>query len=129
MFHKILSSVLLVIAVGIRLASAQTTIPPPVNQLIVCGTQNLPAATSYTVSVDGGAFVAMTLDTTKASICTAVTQTSSFRLAAALFPPSNTPHTIVVRATNAFGSTTAAAYSVLIGTAPGQYIISAAVPN
>lgn len=100
-------------------------IPPPAGPVSFCGVQALPAADSYTVAVDGGAPVALTMDAQINLDCPAGT-THSFQLAASSFPIGN--HTVVVTAVNAFGATTGPAYAVQVGIAPGAFTVTAVIP-
>ena len=100
-------------------------IPQPTGPVTFCGAQAAPAADSYTVAVDGGAPVALTMDATLHPACPAGS-THSFQVAAASFPIGN--HTLVVRGTNAFGTTVGPAYAVTVGIAPGAFTISAVIP-
>jgi len=104
------------------LSSAQ--IQPPTGPVTFCAVQTPPTADSYTVSVDGGTALPTTFAAPVAA-CPAGS-THSFTLAASLFPLGS--HTIVVTATNAFGSTTGPQYSVVVGIAPGQVTITAVIP-
>lgn len=102
----------------------QAQIQPPSGPVTFCAVQTPPTADSYTVSVDGGAALPTTFAAPVAA-CPAGS-THSFTLAASLFPIGS--HTIVVTATNAFGSTTGPQYAVVVGIAPGQVTITAVIP-
>lgn len=100
-------------------------IPQPTGPVTFCGVQAAPAADSYTVAVDGGTPVPLTMDAVLNPACPAGS-THSFQVAASSFPIGN--HTLVVRATNAFGTTVGPTYAVTVGIAPGQFTISAVIP-
>lgn len=100
-------------------------IPQPTGPVTFCGTQAAPAADSYTVAVDGGTPVPLTMDATLNPACPAGS-THSFQVAAASFPIGT--HTVVVRAVNAFGTTVGPAYTVQVGIAPGQFTVTAVIP-
>lgn len=112
---------------GLALASvaAAQQIPVPTGPVTFCGVQAAPVADSYTVTIDGGAPVALTMDVTLNAACPAGS-THSFQVAAVSFAIGN--HTLVVRGTNAFGSTVGPTYAVVVGIAPGQFTITALIP-
>lgn len=116
--------VMLAVILGAGVAAAQQ-IPPPTGPVTFCGVQAPPAADSYTVAVDGGAPVALTMDATLNPACPAGS-THSFQVAAASFPIGT--HQVVVRAINAFGTTQGPAYTVTVGIAPGAFTIHAVIP-
>lgn len=100
-------------------------IPQPTGPVTFCGVQAAPAADSYTVAVDGGTPVPLTMDATLNAACPAGS-THSFQVAASSFPIGN--HTLVVRGTNPFGTTVGPTYAVVVGIAPGTFTITAIVP-
>ena len=123
-FRPIVLALLLLLApLAARSASAQ--IPPPSGPVTFCGTQALPAATSYTVAVDTATPAPLTMAATVAAACPAGA-THSFTLAASLFPIGT--HQVVVRSINAFGTTTGPAFTVTVGIAPGVFTITALIP-
>lgn len=105
-------------------ASSEAQIQPPAGPVTFCGTQAAPVADSYSVVVDGGAPQPLTT-TAPVAACPAGA-THSFTLPAALFPIGT--HTVIVRATNTFGSTAGPAYQVVVGIAPGQFTVTAVIP-
>lgn len=115
----------IVLAVLVTALPASAQIPPPSGPVTFCGTQALPAATSYTVAVDAATPAPLTMAATVAAACPAGA-THSFTLAAALFPIGT--HTVVVRSVNAFGTTTGPAFTVTVGIAPGVFTITALIP-
>lgn len=119
--------VLLTVVGLLALASVSEAqqIPVPTGPVTFCGVQAAPVADSYTVAIDGGAPVALTMDAALNAACPAGS-THSFQIAAASFPIGN--HTLVVRGTNAFGTTVGPAYAVTVGIAPGQFTITALIP-
>ena len=104
--------------------AAAQQIPQPTGPVTFCGVQAAPAADSYTVAVDGGAPVALTMEATLNPACPAGS-THSFQVAASSFPLGN--HTLVVRATNAYGTTVGPTYAVTVGIAPGSFTINAVI--
>lgn len=100
----------------------QSSIPPPSGPVIFCGSQAAPAAVSYQLVFDGGAPEALTMDATKDPAC-AASDTNSFRLAASKFTVGT--HTLLVKATNTFGTTDGDVYNVTVGIAPGKFTITA----
>jgi hypothetical protein len=106
------------------LAGAQS-IPPPTGPVTFCGTQAAPAATAYTVSVDGGAAAPLTMTAPPASACPSGA-THSFTLPASIFTVGT--HRVVVTAANSFGSTAGPEYQVVVGIRPGQFTVTAVVP-
>jgi hypothetical protein len=104
-------------------ASAQSQFPPPADPVTICGTQAAPNATSYQLVFDGGAPEAVTL-VAPSAVCPSGS-THSFTLAAARFTVG--PHTLQLRATNAFGTTVGPVHNVSVGIAPGQFTVTAVV--
>jgi hypothetical protein len=104
-------------------ASAQSQFPPPADPVTICGTQAAPTATSYQLVFDGAAPEAVTL-VAPSAVCPSGS-THSFTLAASRFTVG--PHTIQLRATNAFGTTVGPVHNVNVGIAPGQFSVTAVV--
>lgn len=105
-------------------ASSEAQIQPPSGPVTFCGIQAAPVADTYTVTVDGAAPQAVTMAAPVAACPSGATH--SFTLPAALFPIGS--HTLVVRGTNAFGSTDGQSYAVVVGIAPGQFAVTATIP-
>lgn len=122
MLRFLLSVLLLLVFVGEGLA--QTSMPPPENPVVFCGTQASPVADSHELIFDGGAPEALTMDATLNAACPGGS-THSFAVSAARFTVGN--HTVQVRGANAFGSTDGPVYSVQVGIAPGQFSINAII--
>lgn len=117
---------LMVIGLLLVATAAQAQqIPQPTGPVTFCGVQAAPAADSYTVAVDGGTPVPLTMDATLNPACPAGS-THSFQVAASSFPLGS--HTLVVRGTNPFGTTAGPTYAVQVGIAPGQFTINAVIP-
>lgn len=123
--HRVMGWILSFAAVvGMPLAVSAQGIQPPTGPVVFCGTQALPAATSYTLSFDSGADEALTMDASVDAACPAGTS-HSFKLPAARFTVGT--HSVTVTATNQFGSTVGPAYSVVVGIAPGAFTITAVI--
>lgn len=113
-------------------ASAQSQFPPPANPVAFCGVQTAPDADSYQLVFDGAAPEAVTVSTPAnapanlLAFCNANQPgwTHGFTVAANRFTVGT--HTVALRGTNPFGSTTGPAYNVVVGIAPGQFTIGAA---
>jgi hypothetical protein len=120
--RRLLTLLVIVGLVGVVPAAGQ--IPPPAGPVTFCGSQATPVPDSYTVSVDGGAQQALTMDASVNAGCPAGT-THSFQLPASVFTVGT--HTVQVFATNVFGTTAGPVYSVQVGIAPGQFTITAIV--
>ena len=105
---------------GSATARAQA-IPPPTNPLVFCGIQALPAPTSYTLIIDGGAPAPLVMDATKSPVCPAAS-THSFVVPAAVFTLGL--RTFVVTAINAVGPTVGPPYPITVGLAPGAFTIT-----
>lgn len=127
MRHLLLSAVgALALSLGFTsTAAAQSQFPPPAGPVTICGTQAAPTAASYQLIFDGGAPEAVTL-TAPAAACP-LGSTHSFTLPAARFTVG--VHSVVVRATNAFGSTNGPSYAVSVGIAPGSFTVGAVIPG
>lgn len=120
-----LSALALILGVSTT-AAAQSQFPPPANPVTICGTQAAPVAVSYQLIFDGAAPEAVTLAAPAAAACP-VGSTHSFTLPAARFTVG--VHTVVIRATNAFGSTNGPSYTITVGIAPGQFTVGAVIPG
>jgi hypothetical protein len=114
-------------------ANAQTTqIPPPSSPVAFCGVQAAPAADSFKLVFDGGApeDVTMVTPADSTAIVSYCNQnapagwTHAFTMSAARFSVRQTPYTVFIQSTNAFGTTSGVTYSILVGMAPGQLTIT-----
>lgn len=115
---------LLTAVIGIP-SFADAQIPPPTGPVTFCGTQAPPAATSYTVSVNGGAAAPLTMTAPPVAACPSGA-THSFTLPASIFTVGT--HRVVVTAVNSFGSTAGPEYVVVVGIRPGQFTVTAVIP-
>lgn len=106
------------------LALAQEPIPEPTGPVVFCGEQATPSADTYQLIFDGGAPEALTMDATLNAACP-VGSTHSFQVDAVRFTVGD--HTLVVTATNQFGSTNGPTYVVTVGIAPGPFTINAVI--
>lgn len=121
--RSLILTIALLVAVAVPTVAQQ--IPQPTGPVTFCGTQALPTADTYTVSVDGGAAQALTMSASVDARCPGGTS-HSFTLPATLFPIGN--HSVQVTAINQFGSTAGPTYSVTVGIAPGAFTITAVLP-
>ncbi len=113
------SAALLAVAVN---ASAQSQVPPPTGPLTVCFTQPPPTADSYQLIFDGAA-----PETAVAAPITACPSGTTHALAVPAARFTVGTHTIVIRATNAFGVTESDPHTVVVGIRPGKPVVSGVV--
>lgn len=104
-------------------ADAQTQVVPPAGPLTVCFTQPPPAADSYQLIFDGAAPEAVTTTAPVAGCQSGSTHAIS--VPASKFTVGT--HTIVIRATNAFGATDSDPHTVVVGIRPGKPTIGGVV--
>lgn len=118
---------LLIMAVALATATpamAQQQIPPPTGPVVFCGAQAPPTADTYQMIFDGGTPEAVTMTAPDAGC--PVGSTHSYSVPASRFTVGS--HTVQIRGTNQFGSTTGPSFTVVVGVAPGQFTTTGVIP-